>query len=52
MSDKQAIMSLTNGIIRHLSHCEDEQFVKYVLNRIQAGVEFDVNEMNEACNEE
>lgn len=52
MIDKQAIMSLTNGIIRYLSYCEDEQFIEDVLNRIQDGVEFDVDEMNEACDEE
>lgn len=47
MSNKQAIMSLANGIIRYLSYCEDEQFIEDVLSRICDGVEFDVDEMQE-----
>lgn len=47
MSDKQDIMNLTNGIIRYLSYCEDEEFVEDVLGRIQDGVEFDADEMQE-----
>lgn len=47
MSSKRTIMELANDVIRYLNACADEDFVEGVLERINDGVEFGEDEIQE-----
>lgn len=47
MGNKQIVMQLANEVIRYLNACSDEYFVEGVLERINDGVEFGEDEIQE-----